>query len=1035
MIQKLLRLFFVFFVLGTLSIQAQDLRVSGTVTDATDGVPLPGVNVIIKGTSTGATTDFDGRYAIMVSDANTAVLQFTFLGYTDLEITVSNNKVIDIVLQESAESLDEVVVTAFGISREKKAIGYAVTELKSDEINTVKGANVANSLVGKVAGLVVNESGGVGSGSRIILRGNGSITGNNQALIVVDGIPINAAGTESGGSVYSSTVTGGGISDVNSEDIASISVLKGPNAAALYGSRAAGGVILITTKTGNVNTGLGITINSQIVAGSAMFTPDYQNSYGQGTNGLPYPDLEDFGGGSWGGLLDGSSQLYYTGEQEPYTAQSSNVDDFFETGLQAINFLGLDQGGAGYSVRFSYTNNYTTSHIPGSTLKSNNFNLRSTVDLNDKLTLDAKGTYFDQDLDHRVSLGSEGVLAYVFAMPRNVRTSDLKHYQMDDPSIYEPGGAVNDYDVISYAGPGSSTGNPYWIQEHDIDTERRGRFFGFAKLDYEINEYFNVFARIGGDVLNISTDNVDQVGHHFFRDGRLSYGNSRNSEFNADFLGTFNKDLTEKFNLTVLFGGTLSKRTHSGMGVSGSQFKIPTRAFYANTNIQSAGHNPESIKKVNSLYGAVNMSWDNFVYLDITGRNDWSSTLDESNYSYFYPSVSLSVLVDRFIDPDKEILNLFKARLSWAQVGNDTKVYQIYQTYGVTSEGYLGLTTLNAPSVKYNVDLKPETISSSEFGIEFGLWRNRLYGDLSIYKITTTDMIYDVPVPASTGYQTFRSNIGKVENNGFEVLLGGVPIRNDNFSWDISLNFSHNNNEMVELIDGLETVTLNQTNSGNLSIRAEVGGSIGDIYGTTWATDDDGNLLVTAEGRPLPSESQVKLGNSQPDWIGGMTNNFNFYNFNLRFLIDYRFGGQIYSQTSAALDGSGVSERSLEYREDGVIIDAINTGTELANTESITSGQYWTSFASIAEPYVYDQTNIRLREFSLMYNLTSENSRKIGMTDAAFGLVGRNLFFLYKEAKDIDPETTLGTTLGGQGISSYNVPTVRSFGLSINLKF
>ncbi len=1030
--QNSLKLLFFACLLSLQSMYAQT-TVTGTITDALDGNSLPGVSVVVKGTSIGVASDFDGNYLIEMEDSN-AVLVFSFVGYSNKEISIDGRSVINVTLTESAESLDEVVVTALGITREKKALGYAVSELQSDQINTVKTANVATSLVGKVAGVVVNESGGLGSGSRIVIRGNNSITGNNQALIVVDGVPINAAGSESGGSVYSSSVTGGGITDVNAEDIESMSILKGPNAAALYGSRAANGVILITTKKGKRGEGLGISFNSNVTVGNAMFLPDYQNEYGQGTNGAPYNDIDNLGGSSWGSSLDGSSQLYYTGEQKPYVAQDNNVKDFFETSLQAINSIAIAKGGENYNVRFSYTNNVTTSILPGSELNSHNFNLRSTIDLSDKLTLDTKATYFSQELNNRVNLGSEGVLNYVYYMPRNVLNDDLKRFQVDNPALYDPSAGLNDYDVLSYSGVGR-TGNPYWIQNHDINDERRGRFIGFAKLDYKFTDWLTAFVRVGGDVTNVRTESVQQVGHHFRRYGRVNYGTRQYSEFNADFVLTANKDLTEKLNLNALIGGNLSTRMSESMGMRGEEFKIPTRAFFANTNIQESWHSPVSTKKVNSLYGSLGLSYDNFIYLDVTGRNDWSSTLAADNRSYFYPSVSLSLLANRFIDPDHNFMDLLKFRGSWAEVGNDTGVYQIYQTFSVPSKGYLGLTTLGSPSVKFNEDLRPESVASAEFGMEGKFFHNRLYFDFSLYKITTKDMIFDVPVASATGYSKFRENVGEVENKGIEVLVGGVPVQTDNFSWDVSLNFSKNENTLVELIDGLDSFTLNSTNSGNLAIRAEVGGSIGDIYGKTWKTDDDGNLLVNAEGRPLASSDLSYLGNSQPEWTAGLNNSFTFKNVSLRFLIDARFGGEIYSMTSASLDGSGVSERSLLYREDGVVVDAINEGTGLANTELITGQQYWGSYTGIAEHYIYDQTNVRLREFALTYNLPRSIVSSSVFDGASIGLIGRNLFFFYKAADDIDPDANLGTTLAGQGISLNNVPTIRSFGLNITLKF
>lgn len=1027
MAKHFILLFGLVFLVSTQGLFAQEQTVTGTVTDAESGMPLPGVTVIQKDTSKGTSTDFDGVYTLDVPED--AVLVFSMVGFLTQEVPVSGTT-INVQLEISTESLDEVVVTALGLTREKKSLGYAVTELQSEEINTVKDYNVANSLVGKVAGVTITQSGGVGSGSRIVIRGNNSLSGYNQALIVVDGIPINADGSSSGGDIYNSTPTGGGITDINPADIESLSVLKGPNAAALYGSRAANGVVLITTKKGKKGAGLGVSLNSNVSIENTMFLPDYQNQYGAGTQGRVYQDLSEYGGSSWGASLDGSQQLYYTGEQKAYSAQPDNVEDFFETGIKSINSVAVSKGGDDYSVRFSYTNNKITSVIPNSDLLSHNFNLRGNLDLSDKLSVDTKATFFSQELNNRVNLGSEGIMAYVYTMPRNVAISDLKKYkpsQYDDPSMF---GSL--YNVISYSGQNKSTGNPYWILNEDTNDERRDRFLGFAKVNYEFTDWLSAFVRIGGDVTNVRSDVIQNYGHHFFPGGRLNFSTNKFTELNSDFLIMIDKDITDKLNLNANIGGNLSKRTFETMSVSGRDFKIAEPPFLNNTVTQSSTHTPLGVKKVNSLYGALNFAYDDFMFLDLTARNDWSSALSEDNRSYFYPSASYSILIDRFIDPAKEILNLFKLRASWAQVGGDTGVYQLFQTFSVPQNGYLGLTSLNGPSVKFNPDLKPESITSSEFGFETNMFGNRLYTDFSIYKIKTEDMIFDVPVAPATGYNFFRENIGEIENNGIEVMIGGKPIVTDDFTWDVSLNFSKNKNKLIKLIDGLDSYSLNSL--GTLNIQASVGGGVGDIYGTTWKTNEEGEILVGADGIPLASSERSLLGNSQPDWIGGLTNTFNYKNWSLRLLVDARIGGEIYSATSSYLDASGVSERTLQYRG-GVVVDAINESTGAANTEEITAQQYWGAMSGIDANYVYDQTNFRLREMSLNYRFPSAMLEDSWVKSASVGIIGRNLFFIYKDAEDIDPDSSIGTGLNGQGISLNNVPTIRSLGLNLNVTF
>ncbi len=1007
---------------------AQELTVKGTVTDSDGNLPLPGVTVVEKGTGNGTSTDFDGNYTITVP--SDAVLVYSMIGYESQEVAVNGQEQIDIQIGADSEALDEVVVTSLGLTREKKSLGYAVSELDNEEIDVVKDYNVANSLTGKVAGLTITQSSGVGSGSRVTIRGNNSLNGQNQALIVVDGIPIDASGSVSGGDIYNSTVTGGGITDINPSDIESISVLKGPNAAALYGSRAANGVLLITTKKGSRTSGLGINLNANISVEDVMFIPDFQNEYGQGTDGRVYQDLNELGGNSWGAPLDGSQQIYYTGEQRNYSAQPDNVADFFETGVKSINTLSVDKGGENFSVRFSYTNNKTTSVIPESGLQSHNFNLRGVMDLSDKWSVDSKATYFTQELNNRVNLGSEGIMAYVYTMPRNVRIDDLRKYK---PSLWsDPSMFGNEYNVISYAGQGKSVGNPYWMLNEDVNDERRDRFLGFSKVTYEFNDWLSVFARVGGDVTNVRSSVIQQYGHHFFPKGRLNFGTNKNTEINADFLFMADRDLTDKLNLNANFGGNLSKRTSENMSVSGRDFKIPSPAFLNNTSTQSSTHSPLATKKVNSLYGSLSFAYDDFMYLDLTARNDWSSALAEDQRSYFYPSASLSLLIDRFIDPDKNIFNMLKLRGSWAQVGNDTGTYQLFQTFSVAQDGYLGLTVLNGPNIRLNPDLKPESVTSTELGFEANMFGNRLYADFSVYKIRTEDMIYDVAVAPATGYNFFRENVGEIENKGVEFLIGGKPFDTEDFTWDLSLNFSKNENKLVDLIEDLEYSSLNSL--GALSVRAYVGGGIGDLYGTTWKTDDNGNLLVSAEGRPLASSEKVYLGNAQPDWQAGLTNTFRYKNLSLRFLIDGRFGGEIYSATSSYMDAAGVSERTLQYRN-GITVDAINEATGEQNTVEITGQDYWQAVSGINSRYIYDQTNLRLREFALSYSFPKAFLGNSGINGASVGLIGRNLFFIYRDAEDIDPDSSIGTGLSGQGISLNNVPTIRSLGLNVNIKF
>ena len=997
-------------------------QVTGSVSDD-NGIPLPGASIVIQGSSSGTTTDFDGNFSIETSQGSTLVI--SYVGYESQQVVVGSSPIN--VQLTSDNALDEVVVTALGLTREKKSLGYSVTEVDGDEINSIKDNNIASSLMGKVAGLNITNSGTIGSASRITLRGNNSVNGMNQALIVVDGIPINADGIESGQNAdYSSTVIGGGITDINAYDIESISVLKGPNASALYGSRAGNGVILITTKTGSETEGLGISLNTNLTADTPMFLPDFQNEYAQGTLGAAYTDIaSDYGSSSWGPKM-GATQMYFDGRPRVTQAYPDNVKDFFNTGIKAITSMSIQNASENGSVRFSYTNNDTKGMIPSSSMISHNFNLRGVMNLSDKLSIDAKATYFTQEVNGRQQMGGEGIMGVLYQMPRSVDINDLKKFQVDNP------GTPDEFKVLNYGGSNSQTANPYWMANHDEYNERRNRFFGFAKINYEFTDWLSAFVRVGADVTDTKTKRITKPGHHFYRGGRMDLNTVSSGELNTDLVFTAKKDITSDLNVVVNAGGSLSKRTYQGYYQFGENFKIPTKFFLNNAaNILAPNETPLTTKKVNSAFASANFAYQDFLYVDLTSRNDWSSTLGEENRSYMYNSASVSAILNNIVDPEQEVFNLLKLRAGYAQVGNDTDPYQLYQTFDVPGQGYLGLTTLSAPSIKLNEDLKPEQVTSIEFGLEGSMLNNRLNFDISIYDKETTDMIFNVPVPAATGFQFFKENVGKVSNKGVEITLGGRIIQNSKMVWDSSLNYSKNENELLELIDDLETFTYMTTNDGQVALRAQVGGTIGDIYGSVWETNDAGQRLLREDGRPQTSDPNQYLGTAQPDFLAGWINTFRYGNYTLSFQIDGRFGGQFYSNTSRNLDSYGVSERTLQYRESGVTLDGINSATGASNTEAITGQEYWGSLA--VQNYIYDQDNIRLRELSIGYQIP--NTQSYGIQSASLQLVGRNLFFFSKDAPDVDPEMTLGTAIGAQGFNLNNLPSTRSLGVNLTLNF
>ncbi len=1023
------------------SVFAQERTITGTVTSAEDETSLPGVNVRVTGTTVGTITDVNGEYSIDVPESATT-LSFSFVGMRTQEVAIGTSNVLNINLVPELQELDEVVITALGISKEKKALGYSVTEIGSEDLSTVKETNVINSLSGRVAGVVLTESpSGPGGGTRVVIRGNNSLRGNNQPLYVVDGVPIDNSGFGSangtGTANYRRDDYGTGISDINPDDIESISVLKGPNAAALYGSRASNGVILITTKKGKKGKGVGVTYSTSLTFENPLLLPKFQNEYGQGSMGNYYTDVDELKnyGSSWGGKIDGQSHMYWTGENRTYTAQEDNVKDFFRTGSTFINTLAMEAGNENSSVRFSYTNNDANSILPNAGLVKHNFNIRALTDLSDKLSIDTKVTYFNQQSSNRPFHGTEGVMAYVYDIPRNLDITDLEDYQNEE-----------DYSVNTYTS--GTNGNPYWVVNHDVNEDSRDRIMGFAKVNYEFTDWLSAFVRVGTDVVSHKIETVNQYGHWFYGSGRFNYSTRKTSETNADFLFMFDKDFGSDLRISGIFGGNHMYETYEYQGVSGEDLKIPTKPTVASAGLSLPGYTPLREKMINSLYGSASISYRGFVYLDLSGRNDWSSTLPEDNWSYFYPSASLSVLLNDFIDPDANMLDFLKARGSWAKVGSDTSPYQLDIAFNLQQQGYLGLTTLSRPSVRMNTDLKPEQTISTEFGVEARFLGNRVYTDISYYQIESSDLIMDVPVPAATGYSQFRSNVGKVSNKGIEILVGGIPVQAADFEWDISFNISHNKNTLDELIEGLTHFTFSTTNSGNIVVQATVKdeeenleGGFGDIYGTDWLKNDNGDIVVDAQGRPLATSEKVYLGNYQPDWVGGISNRLSYKGITLRGLIDIRVGGQIFSGTDASLDASGVSEKTLEYREEGITVDGVvNTGTTESpvyetNTVEITGQQYWGSYAGIASNYIYDQTYVKLRELSLSYQLPRNVFENTFIQSVSVGLIGRNLAFLYKDLENFDPISSYSTSNFAQGILYFTLPTTRSIGFNVNVKF
>ncbi len=1005
--------------------------VTGKVTDSS-GAPLPGVTIVVKGTTQGIVTDDDGNYSLANVTSN-ATLVFSFVGMKSQEIHIAGQTQINLVMQDDTEEIDEVVVTALGVLSKKRSLSYSTRNFSGESLSSGRETNIVNALSGKVAGIVITpSSSGMGGSSRLIIRGNSSISGNNQPLYVVDGIPISneGFGTASGdiSSITSpKTDYGSGISDINPNDIASISVLKGPNAAALYGSNAANGVILITTKKGMIRKGLGVSYSTSVMAGvvNENTLPSFQNEYGQGNGGIFLNSAHE----DWGPKFDGRAYQTIKGVDKTYTAQPDNVKDFFNTEIERTQTVEIEGGNENANVRFSYTNFNGKGITPNSELNKNTFNLRANLKLSKKLSFDTKITFFTQKASNRVIMGwGPSVTNNLYNWGRSYETEDFKDY-----------GDENSGDLHPYA-TGVGIGNPYWTQFKNTNDDFRNRVLGFAKANYQFNDNLSVFARIGTDVLAQRIQQIMPYGTLERLMGERSDSNNAQSTSNADVLLMFNKELTNSLNLNVNAGGNYKFGSSSSLSMSGHDFKIPTNIMYNNLKFV---YNDESFSRSStySAYISGSLDYKEMVYLNFSGRNDWQSSMWTSSgspgdWSYFYPSLSFSFIGNDILGiNENSFLSFSKLRFSWAEVGSgSTKTDQIY--YYLGSNGYHDLLTVSKSNIFNDPDLKPESTRSIELGLELKFLKNRLYSDFTYYEARTFDQILNVPVDASTGFAFKRTNVGEISNKGFELLVGGTPIKSRKFYWDSSINISKNTNVLESFIEGSDSYLF--TNHGLLSVKTKVGGEIGDIYGRDFVYQD-GKMVVNADGFPISSPEKL-IGNYQPDMTGGFFNTFGYKNLELAFLIDFRLGGEAYSQTTRELAESGHIKESLEGR-DGMVLDAVvNTGTEEApsyvpNTVEINAETYWSWMSNIETPHMKDLTNVRLREVTLSYSFPRKWFANIFINKASFSLVGRNLFFLYKNIDGVDPETSMSMSNFGQGVFYYDMPTTRKIGFNLNISF
>ena len=1028
--------------LGCFSALAQERIVTGTITSTEDNSPIPGVNVLVKGSTTGTISDVDGKYSIQVPSEN-ATLVFSFIGLQTEELAVGNQGAIDIAMLPDIEELSEVVVTAFGLEREKKALGYTVQAVKGEELTKAPSQSVVNNLSGRVAGLQVSTSSVPGGSPEFVIRGFSSVAGNNQPLVVIDGVPMQQTINSTNDDRTSNQRYGGGISEIDPNNIEEISVLKGPNAAALYGARAANGVILITTKDGSGTQGIGVDVNFSTTFDRPLVKPKFQNTYGGGNGGNTwYADgwsgtVDGFKGTagtdeSWGAPMDGRLvRHWWSGtETAPLVPEPDNWEQWWETGSTMNGSVALTGSNENGSFRLAIGRMEQDAIVHNNNYWRNNFRLNSSYNFTDKLSVTAMGEYIKSGSDNRNFLSASTFIWH----HRHANFDQLRNYRDYEDVHIQPAG--NDeppnWQHTFFT-------NPYFSEETMVRPNEKDRFLGNIAVNYEFTDWLSLMVRSGTDLWTDTRINV--LGYArtrgAFAPGSYSEEILRRQENNSDFILTFDKTFSG-LSVGAQVGGVHRNNYYKRNFSRVDQLSIDGVYNLGNSSSPNVDESTIQESEVNSVFGSVRFGFNNMLFLDVTGRNDWSSTLPTENNSFFYPSVSLSAVVTDIIPGlSGNILSFAKLRASWAQVGNDADPYLLQQVFEPEGLWDGSVPKFSESKEIANAGLKPETTTGIEVGADFRFLNGRIGLDVTYYDQSTKDQILGVDISRASGYTRRILNAGEITNKGVEVMLSGTILEFANgLSWDASINFSRNTNEVVELADGLTSLTL-WTERG-ASLEARVGEAYGNLYGNEFARTEDGQLIFS-NGYPYNIPGQHVIGNITPDWIGGISNSLTFKGLTVSALIDIKKGGDIYDMGTSIARITGVLEESEPGREEGTIgIGVKNIGTDenpeyvpndvVASTTTF-MGRY--SGRQYHEAAVFDGSYVKLREASVTYRLPARLFENNFLQGASLSLVGRNLAIFHKNTRHIDPEISSANL----GYNYGQLPSTRSIGMSLNVKF
>lgn len=1002
-------------------VTAQNSPIKGIVFSADDNEPIIGASVLVKGTTSGAVTDLDGNFTITDAPAGATTLVVSFVGMVTQEVPITPGT-IKVTLKNDTKVLDEVVVTALGIAKKEKSLTYSTQVVNGDELARVKDANMMNSLAGKTAGVQINKSSsGLGGSSKVIIRGNRSVSGSNQPLYVIDGVPFGSSANENtsttiGGNNDSGNYDrGDGISNLNPDDIESMNILKGPAAAALYGSSAANGVVIITTKKGKEGRA-SITFNSSTTFDQAAYgIPEFQNHYtGPST--------------SWGGKINGSPDY---------------VDDFFKTGVTTINSLALSMGSQAMQTYFSYANTYGEGVVEGNHLVKHNFNFRETANFfNNKLTVDANVNAMYQRGNNRTTSGGYYMnpLIGLYHFPRGgVEGGKDFNYYKENYQVMNAGRNLMEQNWYKTDGTDMEQ-NPYWLINKIPNEDTRYRTLLNLSVKYKFNDLFSIQARGSADYVVDKNNTRMYAGTSTVlcgmnaagtgSNGRYIYGESSELSTYGDVLFTYQQQF-ENFSVNASVGASINDYTGNGTGFDSypGALSVPNVFSMQNMTLNKGSLTDwKTHTQSQSVFFTGQVGFKDQIYVDVTARNDWTSTLAFTKYKnkgFFYPSIGLTWLLNETLKLPSWI-NLGKIRGAWSQVGSGLGSYTSNPLNSITKSGSISFNT-TAPFD----DLKPEKTTSIEFGTEWRFFNSRLEFDFTYYKTNTKNQLFNLRAPSGSEWNSFYVNAGNIQNTGVEIMLNATPVITNNFRWKTGMNFATNKNEAIELEDRLGGYfSFSGGESNNVWNRLEVGGSFGDIYGTTFVRDENGKIKFE-DGMPLVDKSNPKkLGNSNPDFNLGWNNTITWKNFSLYFLIDGRFGGKVMSLTEADLDQQGVSAASGAARDrryvnlEGTKVDDVKGFYDLVGGR-----------AGVTEYYMYSATNIRLRELSISYSLPKSLLAKTGfIKDMQLSLIGRNLFF-FKNDAPYDPDGMLSTSNRLQGVDVFGMPTNRSFGFNLKVNF